>query len=112
MPAIDGEDIVGDAHLEEESGFLAVLGQVSDAGRDRLGRGPGIDPPAHDVNFAAHAGPAAEDPQRQFGAPGPDQAGQYDDLPAPHLERDVPEPRPDPRRVPGVAQAADLQHDR
>ena len=40
MPAIDGEDVVRDAHLEEEAGLLAVLGQVSDAGRDRLGRGP------------------------------------------------------------------------
>ena len=92
--------------------FLAVLGQVADAGRDRLGRGPGVDAPAHDVDFAARPGPATEDPQRQLRAPGPDQAGQRDDLPAPHLERDVPEPRPDSRRVSGVAQAADLQRDR
>ena len=84
MPAIHGDDIVGDAHLEEEPVFLAVLGQVTDPGGDRLGRRPGVDAPAHDADFARHAGPAAEDPQRQLGAAGPDQPGQRDDLAAPH----------------------------
>ena len=113
MPAIDGEDIVGDAHLEEESVVLAVLGQVPDPGGDRLGRRPGVDRAGPDVNFARHAGSGAEDPQRQLGAPGPDQPGQRDDLAGTgRRKRDVPEPRPNSRPVCGVAQAADLQRDR
>ena len=32
--------VVGDAHLEEEAVFLAILGQIADPGGDRPGRGP------------------------------------------------------------------------
>ena len=107
------EDVVGDAHLEEESGLLAVLGQVADA-RPRSPRAGDLGSTRRPVTWTspAYPGQPPKSPSASSVPPGADQAGQCDDLPASHLERDVPEPRPDPRCAPGVAQAADLQRDR
>ena len=84
-----GDDVVADRLVEEESFAQTIFRHVTDALGDGIGRRLEMLRRVVDQEFALVGRADAGERQREFVAPGIEQAGEAENLAAPQLERDV-----------------------
>ena len=89
MAVVVQRDVLGERELEHEAAPLAVLGDVAHAGVEHLARGVVRDVLAVDLDSAAGRVPQAGERLDQLALAVAVDAGEPDDLPRPHLERDA-----------------------